>query len=77
MKFTKLPGQIVVDDGVIIIDGVIVGKTVITMGGDVAVAGNIQLALEVMLTETISPFDKVLVEKLGEFIPALLPLIFH
>ena len=77
MKLTKLPGQIEVAGVVTITDGVTVGETVIAIGGDIAVFGNIQMALEVMLTETISPFDKVLVEKLGEFIPALIPLIFH
>ena len=77
MKLTKLPGQIEVAGVVTITDGVTVGETVIAIGGDIAVFGNIQMALEVMLTETISPFDKVLVEKLGEFVPALIPLIFH
>ena len=77
VKLTKLPGQIEVAGVVTITDGVTVGETVIAIGGDIAVFGNIQMALEVMLTETISPFDKVLVEKLGEFIPALIPLIFH
>ena len=77
VKLTKLPGQIEVAGVVTITAGVIIGNTAIAIGGDVAVVATIQFALEIRVTVTISPFDKVLVEKIGEFIPVFIPLIFH
>ena len=76
MNVTLFPEQIEVDDALMETDGVTeLDVTPITLLVTVAVV--VQLALEVMLTLTWSPFASELDVNVGEFGPALTPFICH
>ena len=71
-----LPEQIEVDDALMETEGVTeVVDMVITLL--VAVAVVVQLALEVMITLTWSPLERVLDANVGELEPAFTPFICH
>ena len=59
VKFTVVPGQIVVADDAMVTDGVTNAFTVIVITLLVAVAGFGQTALEVTTTKTLSVFANV------------------
>ena len=54
-----------------------VEDTFIVMPGDVALDGVAHVALLVITTVTVTPFDKPLFEYVLLFVPTLLPFIFH
>ena len=76
MKVTLLPEQIDVADGLTETDGV-TEVAVIEIILLVAVDVVVQLALEVMVTFTWSPFDSVPEVKVGELAPTFTPFICH
>jgi hypothetical protein len=59
VNVTGVPGQILLADGAILTDGVTRSLTVIVTMELVTDAGNGQVALEVMVTVTLSPLTKV------------------
>jgi hypothetical protein len=76
VNVTLLPEQIEVDEALIETDGVTVFvDMVITLL--VAVGVVVQLALEVMITVTWSPFASELDVKPGELVPAFTPFTCH
>ena len=77
VKETEAPTQIVVELAVILTPGINEGLTAIVIELDVAVAGKAQVKLDVMMTLTTSPFAKVLVEYIAEFVPTLTPFTCH
>ena len=77
VKVTGVPAQIAVTGVVILTAGTTIGVTVIGGAVEVAVAGKAQVALEVMITLTISPFTKELFEYVLELAPTLIPLSCH
>ena len=77
VKVTGIPGQVVVDDTAIPTAGIAMGVTVIEAAVEVAVAGKAQVALEVIVTLTISPVTKELFEYELEFVPTFRPLSCH
>ena len=76
MNVTLLPEQIDVDDAVIEIEGV-TELVVIVTTLLVAVVVVVQLALEVMMQLTWSPFASVLEANVAEFEPAFDPFTCH
>jgi hypothetical protein len=76
VNVTVLPEQIDVDDELIETEGVtelVVKVTTLLM----AVAVVVQLAFEVMVTLTLSPFARLLEVNVAEFAPAFTPFICH
>ena len=63
-------GELIVTDGVIVV-------IVIVTGALVAVGVVTQFALLVIVTVTISPSARVLLEKVALFVPAFTPLTCH
>lgn len=57
--------------------GVTLGETPIVIELEVAGFPNTPLRFEVIIQRTISPFDRVELEKLALFVPTLIPLICH
>ena len=76
VKVTLFPEQIEVDDALMETDGV-TDAVVMLITLLVAVAVVVQLALDVMITLTWSPFESVLDVKVGELVPAFIPFICH
>jgi hypothetical protein len=76
VNVTLLPEQIEVDDALMDTDGV-TELLDIEMTLLVAVGVVVQLALDVMMTVTWSPFASVLDVKLGELLPAFTPFTCH
>ena len=77
VKVTGVPAQIGVTGVVIVTAGIAVGVTVIGGAVKVAMVGEAQVALEVMITLTISPVTKELFEYVLELAPTLIPLSCH
>ena len=77
VKFTVVPGQIVVADDAMVTDGVTNAFTVMVITLLVAVAGLGQIELEVTTTETLSVFANVVDVKVALFDPTFTPLTFH
>ena len=76
MNVTLFPEQIDVVDALIETEGVtelVVRVTTLL----VAVAAVVQVALEVMVTLTWSPFARLLVVNVGELVPAFTPFTCH
>ena len=76
VNVTLLPEQIDVEDALTETEGV-TELVVIVITLLVAVLTVVQVALEVMLTLTWSPFASVLDVKVPELIPAFAPFICH
>ena len=76
-KVTGLPEQIVVGEAAIVTAGIRVKLIFIAGAVDVTERGKAQIALEVIVTLTISPFTNELLEYVSEFIPTILPLSCH
>ena len=77
VKLTGVPAQTAVADATIVTAGITIGVTVIGGAVEVAVVGEAQVALEVMITLTISPLTKELFEYVLELAPTLIPLSCH
>ena len=77
VKVTGVPAQIAVTGVVILTAGTTIGVTVIGGAVEVAVVGEAQVALEVIITLTISPGAKELFEYELEFVPTFTPLSCH
>jgi hypothetical protein len=77
VKVTEAPTQIAVELATIFTDGVTDGVTVIVIELDVVGEPVAQLKLDVMITVTTSPLDKVLIVYVGEFVPAFTPFTCH
>jgi len=78
VKLTSVPAQTAFDGfATIATVGVIPGFTVMGMVFETAVAGDAQTKLELTITDTWSPLDKVLLVKLGALFPVLIPLTCH
>jgi len=76
VNVTLFPEQIDVVDALIETEGVTeLAVRVTTLL--VAVAAVVQVALEVMVTLTWSPFARLLVVNVGELVPAFTPFICH
>jgi len=76
VNVTVFPEQIDVAEALIETEGVtelVVTVTTLLM----AVAAVVQVALEVMVTLTWSPFARVLVVNVGELVPAFAPFTCH
>jgi hypothetical protein len=76
VKVTPFPEQIDADDTLIETEGVtklVVMVTTLLVAVEVVV----QLAFEVMITVTWSPFASVLDVNVAEFVPAFTPFICH
>jgi len=76
VNVTVFPEQIDVVEALIETEGVtelVVTVTTLLM----AVAAVVQVALEVMVTLTWSPFARVLVVNVGELVPAFAPFTCH
>jgi hypothetical protein len=76
VNVTLLPEQNDVDDALIETEGVtelVVMVSTLLM----AVAAVVQVALEVMVTLTWSPFARLLVVNVGELVPAFTPFTCH
>ena len=76
VKVTLPPEQIDVELAAIATEGV-TELVVMAIMLEVAVAVDVQLAFDVMITVTWSPFASVLVVNVGEFGPAFTPFICH
>jgi len=76
VNVTLFPEQIDVVDALIETEGVteLAVRVTILL---VAVAAVVQVALEVMVTLTWSPFARLLVVNVGELVPAFTPFICH
>jgi len=77
VKVTGVPEQIGVGEAAIVTAGISDKLIFITGAVDVTATGKAQVALEVIVTLTISPFTKELVVYVSEFIPTLTPLSCH
>ena len=77
VKVTEAPTQIAVELEAIFTDGVTEGVTVIVIELDVAGEPVAQFKLEVITTVTTSPFAKVLVVYIAEFVPTFPPFNCH
>ena len=78
VKLTAVPVQIAPEGRVeMVTAGATTGVTTIVIVLDDADEGTTQIALEVMTTETISPFTNVPEENVGEFVPTFTPFTFH
>lgn len=74
---TVAPTQIVVEVVEILTNAGPPGDTVIVIVLEFDETGVAQGALDVMTTCTTSPFDKVLVVYVGEFVPTFVPFTCH
>jgi hypothetical protein len=76
VNVTRVPAQIEVDEALIETDGFseLVGTLMTLL---VAVAVVVQLALEVIITSTWSPFASVPEVNVSEFVPAFTPFTCH
>jgi hypothetical protein len=77
VKVTDAPTQIVEPVDVIATNAGPPGDTVIVIVLEIGEGGVAQVALEVMITVTMSPLAKVLVVYVGEFVPTLPPFTCH
>ena len=77
VKVTASPAQIVEPLDVIATDATTLLCTVMLIELLVAVNGLAHAALLVMITVTTSPFAKVVLVNVDEFVPALLPFTCH
>ena len=77
VNVTDVPGQIVVTGVVMLTEGVTAAFTVIAIKLDVALPGDAQLALDVIITLTTSPFVNKAVVNVAVFVPTLTPLTCH
>ena len=77
MNKTDAPTQIVVEAEEIFTNAGPPGDTVIVIVLEIAEGGVAQVALEVMVTVTMSPLAKLFVVYVGKFVPTLTPLTCH
>ena len=77
VKVTEVPGQIVVAEGATVTEGVTRSFAVIVSWLLVTTAGEGQTAFDVISTVTLSVFARVLVVKVGLFVPTFTPFTFH
>ena len=76
-KFTEMPGQTVVAEAVILTEGTTRSFTVIRIVLLVTAAGVAHVALDVMITVTLSLLDNVDEVKLGLLVPTFTPFTCH
>ena len=77
VKVTELPGQIVVALAPILTEGVSSAFTVIVIWVLVTEAGDGHVALDVMITVTLSVFTSVELVNVGPPVPAFTPFTCH
>jgi type II secretory pathway component PulF len=77
VNVTFEPAQTVPADVVTVTDGAVVGLIVIVIPVLVAVVGEAQPELEVITQVITSLLAKAELLKVFEFVPALIPFIFH
>jgi hypothetical protein len=77
MNVTEEPTQTVVDIVVILTDGVTGGETKILTALEVTVTGEAQVAFDVIIAITTSPFTNDVVEYEEELVPTLIPFTCH
>jgi len=77
VNVTEVPGQILFADPEMVTDGTTTSFTVIVMMLLVTLAGEGHVALDVMMTVTLSVLTKVALVNVALFVPAFTPFTCH